>query len=150
METVFDWAIAQGWRQDNPAGRSLLKVLPKLPKVKNHHPALPYAEVPAALEQVRESTADPVTKLSFEFLVLTASRSGEVRLAEWSEIDLKSETWTIPAPRMKARREHRAPLAGRAMEILSEAQALYGEDNNLVFPSSSGKPLSIMVYVGNL
>ena len=68
-------------------------------------------------------------------------------MAEWCEIDLKSETWTIPAPRMKARREHRVPLADRVMEILSEAQALYGEDNNLVFPSSSGKPLSIMVCV---
>ena len=105
METVFDRAVAQGWRQDNPAGRSLLKVLPKLPKVKNHHPALPYGEVPSALEQVRESTADPVTKLSFEFLVLTAARSSEVRLAAWSEIDLESRTWTIPAFRMKARRE---------------------------------------------
>ena len=121
METVFDWAVAQGWRLDNPAGRSILKVLPKQPKVKNHHPALPYGEVPAALERVRESTADPVTKLSFEFLVLTAARSGEVRLAEWCEIDWESGTWTVPASRMKARREHRVPLVSRALEVLSEA-----------------------------
>ena len=59
METVFDWAVVQGWRLDNPASRSLLKVLPKLPKVKNHHPALPYGAVPAALGQVRESTGRP-------------------------------------------------------------------------------------------
>ena len=148
METVFDWAIAQGWRLDNPAGRSILKVLPKLPKVKNHHPALPYAEVPAALEQVRESTAQPVTKLSFEFLVLTAARSSEVRLAEWSEIDLESRTWTIPDSRMKARREHRVPLAGRALDVLSEARDL--GNNGLVFPAASGKPLSNMVYVALL
>ena len=147
METVFDWTIAQGWRLDNPAGRPILKVLPRLPKVKKHHPALPYAEVPAAVEQVRESTADPVTRLSFEFLVLTAARSSEVRLAEWSEIDLESRTWTIPDSRMKARREHRVPLAGRALDVLSEARDLDGEASGLVFPGRSGKPLSNMVYV---
>ena len=146
-ETVFDWAIAQGWRQDNPAGRSILKVLPKLPKVKNHHPALPYGEVPAALGQVRESTADLVTKLSFEFLVLTAARSGEVRMAEWGEIDWESRTWTVPASRMKARRGHRVPLTGRALEVLAEARTLYKDNSGLVFPSASGKPLSNMVYV---
>ena len=148
METVFDWTIAQGWRLDNPAGRPILKVLPRLPKVKKHHPALPYAEVPAAVEQVRESTADPVTRLSFEFLVLTAARSSEVRLAEWSEIDLESRTWTIPDSRMKARREHRVPLAGRALDVLSEARNL--GNNGLVFPAGSGKPLSNMVYVALL
>ena len=150
METVFDWAVVQGWRLDNPASRSLLKVLPKLPKVKNHHPALPYGEVPAALGQVRESTADLVTKLSFEFLVLTAARSSEVRLAEWSEIDWESRTWTVPASRMKARREHRVPLTGRTLEVLSEARTLYRETSGLVFPSASGKPLSNMVYVSLL
>ena len=67
-------------------------MLPRLPKVKNHHPALPYAKVPAALELVRKSTAETVTKLSFEFLVLTAARSGEVRLADWTEIDWESRT----------------------------------------------------------
>ena len=150
METIFDWAIAQGWRLDNPAGRSILKVLPKLPKVKKHHPALPYAEVPAALEQIRESTADLVTKLSFEFLMLTAARSGEVRLADWSEIDWESRTWTIPAIRMKARREHRVPLTGRALEVLSESRTLYAEDSMFVFPAHSGRPLSNMVYVSLL
>ena len=147
METVFDWAVVQGWRLDNPAGRPILKVLPRLPKVKKHHPALPYAEVPAALEQVRESTAEPVTKLSFEFLVLTAARSSEVRLAEWCEIDWQSRTWTVPASRMKARREHRVPLVGVALEVLSEARDLDGEASGLVFPGRSGKPLSNMVYV---
>ena len=147
METVFDWAVAQGWRLDNPAGRSILKVLPKLPKVKNHHPALPYVEVPAALKRIGESAADPVTQLSFECPVLTAARSSEGRLAEWSEIDWQSSTWTVPASRMKARREHRVPLTGRLLEVLSEARSLYRETSGLVFPSASGKPLSNMVYV---
>ena len=111
---------------------------------------MPYGEVLAALEQVRESTAEPVTKLSFEFLVLTAARSSEVRLAEWSEIDWELSAWTIPASRMKARREHRVPLTGRLLEVLSEARTLYRETSGLVFPSASGKPLSNMVYVSLL
>ena len=147
LETVFDWAIAQGWRLDNPAGKAVSKVLPRLPRVKNHHAALPYAAVVAALEQVRESTADPVTRLSFEFLVLTAARSREVRLAEWSEIDWESGAWTVPAARMKARREHRVPLVGRTLEVLSEAQTLDGEGSGLVFPAQrTGKPLSDMAH----
>ena len=75
LETVFDWAIAQGWRLDNPAGKAVARVLPKVPRVKNHHTALNYADVPAALEQVRESTAELETRLSLQFLVLTAARS---------------------------------------------------------------------------
>ena len=103
METVMDWVVAQGYRLDNPAGRSLLKVLPKTRRLKEHHRALPYAQVPGAVRQVRESTAGISTKLAFEFLLLTASRSGEVRAADWSEIDWDSATWEIPASRMKAR-----------------------------------------------
>ena len=72
--------------------------------------------------QVRESTADPLTRLSFEFLVLTAARSGEVRMSTWSEIDLESSTWTVPAKRMKARRDHRVPLCRRCLEILAEVR----------------------------
>ena len=91
-----------------------------------------------------------MTKLSFEFLVLTAARSSEVRLAEWAEIDWGSRTWTVPASRMKARREHRVPLAGRALEILSEVRDQGVWDGRLVFPGRSGNPLSNMVYVSLL
>ena len=88
---------------------------------------------------------------SLEFLVLTAARSGEVRLAEWSEIDWASATWSIPAARMKARREHRVPLADRALEVLKQALGLDGRDSGLVFPAgSSGKPLSNMTHVSLL
>ena len=124
METVFDWTIATGWRLDNPAGKAVLRALPRTSKLKSHHRSLPYGEVPEALRRVGESAADPVTRLSFEFLVLTAARSGEVRKATWSEIDLKSVTWTVPEERMKARREHRVPLSGRCLEILAEAREL--------------------------
>ena len=146
METVFDWAIATGWRLDNPAGKAVLRVLPRTSKLKSHHRSLPYGEVPEALRLVRKSPADPVTRLSFEFLVLTAARSGEVRKSTWSEIDLKSATWTVPKERMKARREHRVPLSGRCLEVLAEARELIGRDQDLTFPALSGRPLSDMTF----
>ena len=151
LETVFDWAIAQGWRLDNPAGKAVARVLPRVPRVKNHHTALNYADVPVALEQVRESTAELETRLSLEFLVLTAARSSEVRLARWSEIHWESKTWSIPAERMKARREHRVPLADRALEILTQARALDGQGSELVFPAGrKGKPLSNVTHLALL
>ena len=84
---------------------------------------------------VRESSARPVTKLALEFLILTASRSSEVRFATWSEIDVQSRTWTIPADRMKAEREHRVPLCERGIAILDEAPA-FGDGCGLIFPAS--------------
>ena len=103
IETVLDWAIAQGYRYDNPAGKAITKVLPRQPRVEAHHPALPYEEVSAALERVRQSTAGVSTKLAFEFLVLNAARSGEVRRATWPEVDWKSKTWKVPAARRNPR-----------------------------------------------
>ena len=152
LETVFDWAIAQGWRLDNPAGKAIARVLPSVPRGKNHHTALKdYADVPATLEQVKRSTAELETRLSLEFLVLTAARSSEVRLARWSEIDWESKTWTIPEDRMKARREHRVPLADRALEILVEARELDGLGSGLVFPAGqNGKPLSNATHLALL
>ena len=141
MESVFDFAIAQGWRTDNPVV-SLGKALPRRARLKRHHPALHYGLVPGTVAQIHGSTADPATKLAFKFLILTASRAGEVRNAVWDEIDLESKTWVIPPGRMKARREHRVPLAERAIEILKEAQSLDRGDV-LIFPARrSGKPLS--------
>ena len=93
--------------------------------------------MPDALRQVRESTADRVTRLSFEVLVLTAARSGEVRLAMWEEMELESSTWKVP-------------LTGRALEILSQARELDGQDSGLVFPAGNRKPLSDMVYTALL
>ena len=144
LEVIFDWAIAAGFRQDNPA-TAIKKALPRRPRLKQHHPALPYAEVAAALSQVKGSTADPLTKLAFEFLVLTAARTGEVRGAVWDEIDFGARTWTIPALRMKARREHRVPLCDRAVALLGEARALNQADG-LIFPAKrKGGKLSNMV-----
>ena len=137
METVMDWAVTHGYRLDNPAGKALLRVLPRFKREEKHHPALPYNQVGWAIGQVRESTANPLTKLAFEFLVLTAARPGEVRKANWGEIRWDRRTWEIPAIKMKARRPHRVPLSERAMEVLNEAWAISGPDG-LVFPSRPG------------
>ena len=82
----------------------------------------------------------PGLKLAFEFLVLTAARSGEVRGAEWAEIDTDEGVWTVPASRMRAKREHRVPLSGRALEILAAARKL-GGGHRLVFSTAAGKPI---------
>ena len=73
--------------------------------------------------------------------MLTAARSGEVRLATWDEMDVAGRVWTISAERMKAKREHRVPLCGRAVEIL-EAARTFGDGNELVFPMRSGNPIA--------
>ena len=85
--------------------------------------------------------ASVTTKRAFGFLVLTAARSGEVRLATWDEMDLDAGVWAIPAARMKAKRDHRVPLSGRALAILHDVQKL-SDGTGLVFRSLRGKPLS--------
>ena len=142
---VMKWAIVQGYRNDNPTGEAITAALPKRPVPVRHMRALPHGEVSAAIAAVRASRAWVGMQLAFEFLVLTAARSGEVRLAAWDEIDLVTLTWTIPAMRMKARREHRVPLSSRAVEVLQEAKRLGGSSGDecagLVFPSRRGNPI---------
>ena len=141
ISAVMRWAIAQGYRNDDPAGDAIGAVLPRNNHTVTHQKSLPYSEVGAAIDKVKASGANRVTVLAFEFLVLTACRSGEVRLATWDEIDLDSATWEIAASRMKAKRAHRVPLAPRALEILTEAKKLSG-DSGLVFPGRRGTALS--------
>lgn len=141
--TVMKWAVAQGWRQDNPA-ETITAALPKQERSQKHRLALHYSEVPTCIEAVKSSGAGETTKLAFEFLVLTATRSSEVRLAQWSEVDLKKGEWVIPAERMKAKKEHRIPLSRKTIEVLGAAQAL-DDGSGLVFPGTKkGKPLSDM------
>jgi integrase len=149
--TVMKWAVAQGWRQDNPA-ENITKALPKHDRTKTHRRALPYSEVARCIEAVKASSAWVSTKLALEFLVLTAARSGEVRGAKWDEIDLHGAndirsairaTWVVPASRMKMKRPHRVPLSPRAIEILINAERIR-DQTGLVFPSVRGKELSDM------
>lgn len=124
-----------------------------------HHPSCPHPQIGALLAQVQASTATATVQLAFEFGVLTAARSGEIRGARWSEFDATLSNWTIPPERMKAGREHRVPLSNRATEVLRTARALQAEreaegrtlardadTNDLVFPSPRGKTYSDMVF----
>ena len=141
VDAVMKWAIAEGFRETNPAGEAIGAVLPKSFKPPQHRWALHYSEVGAAVAKVGGSQAWPATKLALEFLTLCGVRSSEARLATWDEIDLETATWTIPEERMKGKRKHRVPLSGGALKVLSEASKLSG-GNGLVFPSVTGKPLS--------
>ena len=112
-----------------------------MPTIRRCGQALPHEEVSAALALVRGCDALLATRLAFEFLVLTATRSGEVRGARWEEVDFDNALWTVPASRMKSRKAHRVPLSGPALAVLREARECLSAAE-LVFPSPRGKPLS--------
>ena len=143
ISAIMKWAIVQGYRGDNPAGEAIVAALPKRATPVTHMRALPYGEVADAIQRVRASKASNAVKRAFEFLVLTAARSGEVRLATWGEVDRDAATWTVPGVRMKTKRDHRVPLCGRALAILHEARQVTPR-GHLIFPSQRGKPLSDM------
>lgn len=147
IKVILDWAKASGYRTgDNPVdGLSTVLARPKTQQT--HHPALPYAEVPSFLTALRESDAGESTKLAFEFLILTAARTSEVLGARWTEIDTQARTWTVPASRIKAGREHRVPLSPRCLELLKRAQAI-ADGGPFVFPGRSPKAgLSNMAFL---
>ena len=140
VRAVLEWAVAMELRPGNPCDRIGPVLGPQRAPVQ-HMRALPHQDVAAAVEAVRTSGAAPVVKLAFEFLVLTAARWGEVRGAEWTEVDTADRVWTIPAARMKAQRGHRVPLCRRAAEILEAARTLGDGSGPLVFPNGDGTPL---------
>ena len=138
---IMKWAIAEGHRKDNPAGEAISDVLPRQ-EGQRHHRAVHHSQVAGVIALVHRSDAQPVTKLLFEFLVLTAVRSLEARGARWSEFDFTSAMWTVPRERMKAREEHRVPLCARALAILEEVRE-FGAGSEVVFPGErSRRPLS--------
>ena len=143
ISAICRWAVAQGHRTDDPAGVVIDAALPRTGVERRHMPALPYDEVASCIAKVKASNrASRSSKLALEFLVLTAARSAEVRKATWDEIDLGGAMWTVPAERMKANREHRVPLSGRALEVLAEAAEL-SDGSGLVFPGMrAGRPIS--------
>ena len=123
LDRVFQWAIAQRYRTDNPAS-DINALLPRVKAVVEHHPSLPYRNVAAAMAAVQASNVDPAVKLLLLFLVLCASRFGEAAGAGWSEIALEERLWIIPAGRMKTQCEHRVPLARQACDVLERMRAL--------------------------
>ena len=134
---VMKWAVAKGYRQDNPAGDAIAAALPRTGARRNHFKALPHAQVAGAIEKVRSASGWLAKHLCLEFIVLTAARSGEVRGARWDEIDFENAMWTVPEDRMKAGKEHRVPLSTRALEVLGEARDI-ASSPDLIFPSVQG------------
>ncbi len=151
IERVLDATAVRGFRTgDNPARwRGHLQNLLAKPKLltRGHHAALPYDQLPRFMMQLR--ARECVAARALEFAILTACRSGEVRNAQWAEIDLGKAVWVIPASRMKAGKEHRVPLSDRAIAILTALQEVRTSD--FIFPGTrSGKPLSGMAMAMQL
>ena len=145
IERVLDAAKARGLRTgENPARwrGHLANLLPKRQKLqRGHHAAMPYRDVPGFLNLLRVS--DGVSARALEFLILSASRSGEVLGAQWPEIDRDGKVWTVPGGRMKAGREHRVPLTNRMLKILDEMELI--RSGPFIFPGQKrGRPLSGM------
>jgi integrase len=136
IEAILDWAKVMKFRTgENPARwrGNLDMLLPKKSKIRNikNFAAMPYQDVPAFLPQISGSASTIAAAL--EFLILTAARTNEVLGARWDEVDLGAAVWTIPAARMKGKREHRVPLAPRAVELLKRLHAT--RYNDYIFPS---------------
>jgi integrase len=149
IENVLDWARVRGYRSgENPARwrghlDMLLPTPGKVQKVE-HHPALPFDELGAFMALLR--TQEGMGARALEFAILTAARSGEVRGALWSEFNLDEAIWTVPASRMKAKREHRVALNDEAVKLLKALT----ESVDLVFPNRKGEKLSNMTLTAVL
>ena len=149
IEKVLAWAEAKGYRKGlaNPARRNgpLSVALPapsKIRKVK-HHKSLPYPALNPFINELRDQKG--IAPRALEFSILTATRTGEIIGAEWSEVDFDSAVWTIPAERMKANKAHRVPLTDAALKVLKEQQELH---DKWVFPGTrEGKHLSNMAML---
>jgi integrase len=152
IEAVLDWATVRGYRKgDNPARwrGHLDKLLPARSKVQKveHHSALPYGGLADFVAVLRGQ--DGIAARALEFLILTATRTGEVIGARWDEVDLGEKIWVVPAARMKAGREHRVPLSAVAAAILEEMKKI--REGEFVFPGGKkGRPLSNMAMLAVL
>lgn len=149
IENILDWARVRGYRTgENPARwrghlDMLLPTPGKVQKVE-HHPALPFSELGEFMVKLREH--EGMGARALEFAILTAARSGEVRGAAWSEVDMKDTTWTIPAGRMKAKREHRVALCAEAVALLKSLP----RTGVLIFPNNKDTVLSDMTLTAVL
>ncbi|MEO5773336.1 MAG: integrase arm-type DNA-binding domain-containing protein [Sphingomicrobium sp.] len=143
---VLDWAYSKGHRDSEAPMRSLSKGLPRQPKKDRHHAAMSFADVPAFLARLREK--ETWGRLALEAAILTAARSGEIRGAKWSEVDLEKALWTLPASRMKAGKEHIVPLSPAALRVFERAKELRTEGCQFVFHGAKrDKPISDMTLM---
>ncbi|MFP6743133.1 MAG: integrase arm-type DNA-binding domain-containing protein [Alphaproteobacteria bacterium] len=149
IEVILDSAKALGYLSgENPARwrGHLDKLLPKPRKLREvkHHPALPYDEMGSFMASLRES--DSTGARGLEFLILTATRTGEVIGARWDEVDFAEKIWTVPADRTKTRKVHRIPLSADALAVLQAMSEV--RQSEFIFPGNrSGRPLSNMVFL---
>jgi integrase len=146
IEAVLAHALARGWRQgDNPAQwrGHLSALLPKSKRNGAHHAALPYGDAAECMRKLRE--LDGSAAQALQMVVLTATRSGEVRGARWQEFDLPNALWTIPADRMKVGKPHRVPLSRQATALLSGIPA--SSPDALVFPGPKSRAVLTDVTV---
>lgn len=141
LGVVLRWAVAQGYRVDDPTA-ALGAALPKNGTAVRHHASLPAADLAAALARLDASTrVGRPTAACLRFIAATACRSGEARLATWGEIDLNTKTWTVPGGRTKTGTVHVVPLSPVALAALDEARG-YADTSGLCFPSPTGRALS--------
>jgi integrase len=141
--TVLDWACVKGFRASEAPLRSLAKGLPRQPKKDGHFAAMSYADVPEFLAKLTER--ESIGRLALEAVILTAARSGEIRFARWSEVDMDAALWSIPAERMKMGRPHVVPLSPEAIGVLQKVARFRDQTTDLVFPGQKlKKPLSDM------
>jgi integrase len=150
IELILDWARAHGLRSgENPARRGHLEnLLPAQSRGVKHHAALPLPELVVFMGALRQQ--EGIAARALEFAILTAARTGEVIGAQWSEIDLDQKIWTVPAERMKASVEHRVPLSGRAIDILTSLESPASVGAAFLFPSRGGASLSNMALLAVL
>ncbi len=147
ISTILNWAKAAGHRTgDNPVD-GVTKGLPRQNERRTHFSAIPYEDVPKFVRDLQGVNTNQFARLAFEFLILTAARTNEVLKARWDEVDFIGQTWTVPAHRMKAGREHRVPLSPRAMALLQSARGLR-DGSSFIFPGRSlDAPMSNMVFL---
>lgn len=145
IRQVIKWAKAAGHYQgENPVDDARTALGPQAAKPR-HHEAMPWQDLPAFVGLLKGRTAP--SALALQFIILTAARSNEVRGANWEEIDIAKKVWTVPAERMKARREHRVPLSDSAFELLKNAGGGRIMKSGLIFPGpQADKPMSDSVF----
>ena len=141
ISAVLKWAVAEGLRHDDPCP-AVRAALPRKSGGTTHYRAIHHSVLGQALDRIEASPAWLGTRLAIRFLALTAARSGEVRGATWSEIDLEARVWTVPGSKTKTGREHRVPLSRQAVELMQRAGTL-SSGRRLVFPGKkAGHPVS--------
>lgn len=148
INMILDWSVAKGYREAPLAMTVINKSLPKLPRGhKKHHKDIPYNVMPQFMQRLRQKKT--ISALALEAAILCATRSNEVRLAVWSEIDFANRLWTIPAQRMGKRNvEHVIPLSDSAIAVFEAAKQYRIGGSDLIFQGQKmGKPLSDMTLI---